>query len=85
MRGAVDAGDVAALQRARLTGESHPEAVAARFFEGDVERSALGGRYLRENIRFRLGEREIEGLERFYALAAEVGVVPQSQPLRWFP
>jgi len=82
---AVNADDVAALQRARLEGESHPEAVAARFFDGDPERAALGGRYLRENIRFRLGRREIEGLERFYELAADAGVVPKSQPLRWFP
>jgi chorismate dehydratase len=83
--GAVDAADVAVLQAARAAGESQPEAVAARFFSGDPARAALGGRYLRENIRFRLGEREIAGLERFYELAADVGVVPRSQPLRWFP
>jgi chorismate dehydratase len=83
--GAVNADDVATLQAARAAGESHSAAVAARFFPDDPERAALGGRYLRENIRFRLGEREIAGLERFYALAAEVGVVPRSQPLRWLP
>lgn len=83
--GAVNAADVATLQGARASGESHPEDVAARFFPDDPERAALGGRYLRENIRFGLGDREIAGLERFYALAAEVGVVPRSQALRWFP
>jgi chorismate dehydratase len=83
--GAVNAQDVATLQAARKAGEAHAEGVAARFFADDPERAALGGRYLRENIRFRLGERECAGLERFFALAAEVGVVPRSQPLRWFP
>ena len=82
---AVNVDDVAVLQAARAAGERHAEDVAARFFAGDPERAALGGRYLRENIRFGLGEREIAGLERFYTLAAEVAVVPRSQPLRWFP
>jgi chorismate dehydratase len=83
--GAVNAHDVATLRDARAAGEAHAESVAARFFPDDSERAALGGRYLRENIRFRLGERECAGLERFFALAAEVGVVTRSQPLRWFP
>lgn len=83
--GAVTAEDVATLQAARTAGEAHPEDVAARFFPDDPERAALGGRYLRENIRFRLGDRECAGLERFFALAADVGVVPRSQSLRWFP
>jgi chorismate dehydratase len=82
---AVNAADVATLQAARTAGEAHAEAVAARFFPDEPARAALGGRYLRENIRYRLGDREIAGLERFYALAAEVGVVPRAQPLRWFP
>jgi chorismate dehydratase len=82
--GVMNAPDVAALQAARAAGEAHAEDVAARFFPDDPARAALGGRYLRENIRFRLGEREIAGLERFYTLAAEVGVVPRSQPLRWY-
>jgi chorismate dehydratase len=83
--GAVNAHDVATLRAARAAGEAHAESVAARFFPDDSERAALGGRYLRENIRFRLGDRECAGLERFFALAAKVGVVPRSQPLRWFP
>ena len=82
--GAVDADGVAALQAARAAGERHAEAVAARFFPNDPDRAAIGGRYLRENIRFRLGDQERAGLERFFTLAAEVGVVPRSQPLRWY-
>jgi chorismate dehydratase len=83
--GALGAVDVMALQRARGDGASRPEAVAAAFFPDEPERAAIGGAYLRDNIRFRLGEREQAGLERFFALAAEVGVVPRNQPLRWFP
>jgi chorismate dehydratase len=81
---ALDGEGVAALQAARAAGERNAEAVAERFFPGDPDRAAIGGRYLRENIRFRLGEPERAGLERFFALAAEVGVVPRTQPLRWY-
>ncbi len=77
--------DVAALQQARAEGASRPEEVAAAFFPDDPERARVGGAYLRHNIQFRLREREQAGLERFFALAAEVGVVPGNQPLRWFP
>ena len=82
--GAVTSDDVLALQEARRRGEAGAEDVAARFFPGDPARAAVGARYLRENIRFRMGEREQAGLERFFALAADVGVVPARQPLRWY-
>jgi chorismate dehydratase len=85
LAGALGPQDVAALQQARAEGASRPGEVAAAFFADDPARAAIGGAYLRDNIRFRLGDREQAGLERFFALAAEVGVVPRNQPLRWFP
>ena len=77
--------DVAALQQARAEGASRPEEVAAAFFPDEPARAAIGARYLRENIRFRFGDSEKAGIERFFQLAADVGVVPRTQPLRWFP
>src|SRR5690606_4952472 len=82
--GALTPDDVAALQEARARGVAAIDEVAARFFPGDPERAAAGATYLRENIHFRLGPREIAGMERFFALAAETGVVPATQPLRWY-
>ena len=82
--GALTADDVQTLQRARAEGAGRPDAVAQAFFPDDPARAAIGARYLRENIRFQLGDREKAGLERFFQLAAEVGVVPAAQPLRWF-
>ena len=82
--GAVTPADVAALQQARAEGAARPDLVARAFFPDNAERAAIGEHYLRERIRFRLGDRETAGLERFFELAAEVGVVPQTQPLRWF-
>jgi len=82
--GAVDAATVEALQSARALGETDADGVASRFFPHDPGKAAEGARYLRENIRFRLGERERAGLERFFTLAVDVGVVERMQPLRWF-
>jgi chorismate dehydratase len=76
-------GIVGALQAARSAGETDPMGVAARFFPDEPRKAAIGGRYLREHIRFHLGDRERAGLERFFALAAEVGVIDRAEPLRW--
>jgi chorismate dehydratase len=82
--GALDASGVAALQAARTAGEKATDGVAARFFPDDPIKAARAAEYLRENIRYRLGDRERAGLERFYELAASVGVVQTVQPLRWY-
>lgn len=82
--GALSAAGVRALQDARAQGEAEVEQVAYGFFPGEPDRAAIGARYLREHIRFGLGEREQAGLERFFALAAEVGLVDRVQPLRWY-
>lgn len=83
--GVLAAEDVVALQQARSEGAASPDAVAARYYPDDPVKAAIGAEYLRENIQFRLGDRERAGLERFFSLAADVGVVPASQPLRWYP
>ena len=52
------------------------DAVAARHFPGDAARVAAGARYLRDNVDFGFGERELTGLTRFYREAADLGLVP---------
>ena len=76
--------DVEALQHARAEGAASPHAVAAAYYPDDPGKALAGGDYLRDNICFNLGERETAGLERFYALAVEVGAVEGARPLRWF-
>jgi chorismate dehydratase len=82
--GAVTPADVAALQQARADGAADPMGVAGGYYPDDEEKARLGGEYLRDNIQFRLGDRERAGLERFFGLAAEVGVAPAAQDLRWY-
>jgi len=76
--------DVAALQRARDEGIAHTDQVAAAYYPGDPERQAVAARYLRDNIRYRVGDGELEGLRTFYRYAAELNLVSFDGRLRFF-
>jgi chorismate dehydratase len=80
--GAVGAGPIGALQRARDEGVAQAEAVARAYF-ADADQQALGARYLRDNIWYALGEEERAGLELFYRYAHELDLVP-SGALRFY-
>lgn len=64
------------LQETRDRGVAEAETVAREYLKDTPERQALGARYLRENIKYYLGDDERAALERFYAYAAEIGVAP---------
>jgi chorismate dehydratase len=73
--GVADAEDIEALQRARNGGVTQSETIAREYFPDSLEHQAAGARYLRDNIKYALGDDERAGLERFYAYAVEAGVV----------
>jgi chorismate dehydratase len=81
---ALEGADVAALQRARDTGAAQPERIAAAFFADVPARQAVGAQYLRDNIKYHLGDAERVGLETFYRYAAEAGVVPDAGRLAFY-
>ena len=64
------------LQETRDRGVAEADAVAREYLKDAPERQPLGARYLRENIKYYLGNDEQAGLERFYRYAAELGVAP---------
>jgi len=74
--GLLTADDVTRLGDACRDGVAHADEVAARHFPGDAARAAIGARYLRDNVDFGFGERELAGLTRFYREAADLGLVP---------
>jgi chorismate dehydratase len=80
---ALMAGDVAALQAARDAGIEHAEEIARTYFT-DPRQQAIGARYLRDNIKYDLGDEERAGLELFYQYAAEAGAVPATHELRFY-
>jgi chorismate dehydratase len=82
--GVLTADDVTALQRARDAGAAQPEVIARKYFADSPEHHAIGARYLRDNIKYHLGETERAGLETFYRYAAEAGVVTHAGPLEFY-
>ena len=82
--GILTSGDVRLLQAARDEGRRESDDVAAQYFAGEPEKQELGAAYLRECIRYDIGERECAAMERFFALAAEVGAAPPRRQLRFY-
>lgn len=75
--GVLDGDHVRALLAARDAGVAAADAVAAAYCPPEhVER---GRRYLKENMKYAWGPRELEGLEAYYALAAKHGVVDEAR------
>ncbi|HEY2434147.1 MAG TPA: menaquinone biosynthesis protein [Vicinamibacterales bacterium] len=82
--GALERDDVAALRRARDAGVAQSDAVAAAYYPDDTARQAVARRYLRDNIRYVLGDDELDGLRTFFHYAAELGLVSFDGTLRFY-
>ncbi|HUP41018.1 MAG TPA: menaquinone biosynthesis protein [Vicinamibacterales bacterium] len=82
--GIAGAADIAALQAARDAGLTATAAIGRELFPDSREKAARADLYLRENVKYALGEPEIAGLLRFYVLAAEVGVLPVAEAPQFY-
>jgi len=74
--GLVSDADVEALRASCKDGVAHADEVAAEHFPDSPARAAIGARYLRDNVDFGFGDRELAGLTRFFREAAELELVP---------
>ncbi|MEP7116689.1 MAG: menaquinone biosynthesis protein [Acidobacteriota bacterium] len=83
--GVLGAAHLAALSATRDRGLAASEEIAGQFGAGDRRRTDLIRSYLRHNLRYAFGTRERAGLERFLALAVEVGHASSVAPLRFYP
>jgi predicted solute-binding protein len=75
--GALGPREIAALQQARDGGLEHTDEIADAYC--GPARAAVCRAYLRENMRYRLGDREAAGLRRYWELAAKHGVVDRAR------
>jgi chorismate dehydratase len=82
--GAVTANHVRALQTARDRGLENLPAIARHESGGDPRYEQRALVYLRDNLKYGLGELEQAGLRRFHELATEIGVTPDLRPLEFF-
>jgi len=74
--GVLTPAHVKELRDTRDRGLENAETVAREYLKEWPDRQALGARYLRDNIKYHLGDDERAGLELFYRYAAELGVAP---------
>ena len=81
---ALSAEDVASLQHARDEGVARPTELARAYLPDRPDRHEIAERYLRDNIKYHLGDDERAGLELFYRYAAEAGVVERATPLDFY-
>lgn len=72
------------LQAARDRGVADLEVIAKQVGGGDAGLEHRALTYLRDNLKYGLGETERAGLRRFYELASEIAVVPGLKPLTFF-
>ena len=80
--GVLSPSHVDALTGARDAGVSHSDAIADDYCGPD--RAALGRAYLKENICYTLGGREVAGLNRYYELAEQHGVIERRREPRFY-
>jgi len=83
-QGAASPSQCAALRTAREQGEANLPHIAERAGAGDAARAGRALRYLRDNLKYGLGEREAAGLRRFHELGVELGLAPALKPLNFY-
>ena len=81
---AASPGQCAALRTARDQGVANLTGIARDVGEGDAGREDRALRYLRDNLKYGLGEREAAGLRRFHELGAGIGLAAAVEPLRFY-
>lgn len=82
--GAVSRADIDALVAAQAEGVAQIQEIAAEYAPGDAGRQARAARYLRDNVRYGLGEEERRGLQLFLDYAAGVGMGPRVRAVEFF-
>ena len=82
--GLVGPADTAALQDARDKGLAATATIGRQSYPDSPEKAARADLYLRENVKYALGEQEVAGLRRFYELAAEIGVLSAAEAPRFY-
>jgi chorismate dehydratase len=69
----LQAEDVEALSAARDSGVTNADAIADGYCGSEL--AQLGRQYLRDNIQYRLEDRDVAGLKCYYELAAKHGLI----------
>jgi len=82
--GAIGPEDIDRLVEAGRDGADHPDRIAESYFAATPALVESGARYLRDNVKYGFGERQLAGLTRFYHEAADLGLVPEFRAPRFY-
>ena len=82
--GALEAEHIAELNAARDRGVADVAEIARSATRDEPEREQQALVYLRDNLKYQLGDAELSGLRRFHELAAELGLVTEMRELRFY-
>lgn len=74
-----DLPDMLAQQRAYNA--TRIDALVERYAQAHGWPAALAGEYMSKILSYKIGPRELEAIERFGSMAAELNLIPQSRPL----
>ena len=83
-QGAIGAEDIDLLAGAGLAGADHSRKIAESYFAAMPAWVERGARYLRDNVKYGFGERQLAGLTQFYREAAALGLVPEFRTPRFY-
>lgn len=82
--GVLEPAHLEALRRVRDAGLAARDAIAGDYAAATGRSPAAVASYLRDNLSYTFGPRERAGLERFFALAVEAGIVPPGPAVRFY-
>jgi len=82
--GAIGPEEIDRLVEAGLAGADHPDRIAEAYFAATPALVEPGARYLRDNVKYGFGERQLAGLTRFYREAADLGLVPEFRAPKFY-
>ena len=82
--GAISPPDVRLLQEAQEDGVRSLEAIATEYGRGEAAVATRAAMYLRDNVQYGLGPDDARGLQMFLDYAADLGLAPRKQSLRFF-
>jgi len=82
--GALTIPEMDLLSKAKEAGVLHIPEIASKFSDTASLTQAFYADYLSHHIKFDLGEMELEGMNRFYAYATEMGLIEARPEIRFY-
>ena len=81
---AISPSDVRLLQDAQEAGVRSLDAIAAEYGRGNAAATARAATYLKDNVKYGIGQDDAAGLQMFLDYAADLSLAPRKRTLEFF-